>query len=59
VFISRVEGAGLRAGGAPYPDGGNILTEVFVKTDTGWRTAHAHNTPVDREAAAHDPAKAQ
>jgi hypothetical protein len=59
VYISRVEGAGVRPSGAPYPDAGNILTEVFVKTETGWRIAHGHNTPIDREAAAHDPAWAQ
>jgi uncharacterized protein (TIGR02246 family) len=59
VYISRLEGAGPLPSGAPYPDGGNILTEVFVKTDTGWRIAHAHNTPISREAAAHDPARAQ
>jgi hypothetical protein len=27
------------------------VTEVFVKTDTGWCVAHAHNTPIDRQAA--------
>lgn len=58
VSISRIEGAGPRPSGEPYPDGGNILTLVFVKTDTGWRIAHGHNTPIDRKAAAHDPAKA-
>ena len=45
--------------GGPYPDGGNSLTEVFVKTDTGWRIAQGHNTPINREAAAHDPARAR
>jgi hypothetical protein len=59
VFISRIERAGVRSSGAPYPDGGNILTEVFVKTDAGWRIAHGHNTPIDRKAAAHDPVRAQ
>jgi uncharacterized protein (TIGR02246 family) len=59
VRDSRIEGAGLTSRGTPYPDGGNILTLVFVKTDTGWRICHGHNTPVNREAAAHDPAKAQ
>lgn len=58
VSISRIEGAGPLPSGKPYPDGGNILTLVFVKTDTGWRIAHAHNTPIDPNGAAHDPAKA-
>ena len=59
IKISRIEGAAPTADGKPYPEGGNILTLVFVKTDSGWRIAHAHNTPISREAAAHDPAKAQ
>lgn len=59
VYISRVVDAGPLPSGAPYPGGGNILTEVFVKTDAGWRIAHAHNTPIDPNAAAHDPARAQ
>jgi uncharacterized protein (TIGR02246 family) len=59
VKISRIEGAGPTPDGAPYPDGGNILTLVFVKTETGWRIAHAHNTPINRQAVAHDPAKPQ
>lgn len=58
VSISRIEGAGPTPSGAPYPEGGNILTLVFVKTDSSWRIAHAHNTPISRTAAAHDPAKA-
>jgi uncharacterized protein (TIGR02246 family) len=59
VKISRIEGAAPTPDGKPYPEGGNILTLVFVKTDTGWRIAHGHNTPINREAAAHDPAKPQ
>ena len=59
VRDSRIEGAGPTSRGTSYPDGGNILTLVFVKTDTGWRICHGHNTSINREAAAHDPAKAQ
>lgn len=59
VFIDRIEGAGPTPSGAPYPEGGNRMTEVFVKTDAGWRIAHAHNTPIDRNAVAHDPANQQ
>lgn len=58
VYISRVEDAGALPSGAPYPGDGNILTEVFVKTNTGWHIAHGHNTPIDPNAASHDPAKA-
>lgn len=58
VSVSRIEGAGPTPSGKPYPEGGKILTLVFVKTDSGWRIAHAHNTPIDRRAAANDPAKA-
>jgi uncharacterized protein (TIGR02246 family) len=58
VLQDHIEGAGLTTAGAPYPIGGNILTLVFVKTDAGWRIAHAHNTTIDRQAAQHDPARA-
>jgi hypothetical protein len=58
VLQDHIEGAGLTTSGAPYPTGGNILTLVFVKTDAGWRIAHAHNTTIDRQAAQHDPARA-
>jgi uncharacterized protein (TIGR02246 family) len=57
THINRIEGATLRPSGAAYPDGGNIMTMVFVKSENGWQIAHAHNTPVDRRAASNDPAK--
>jgi uncharacterized protein (TIGR02246 family) len=58
VSVRRIEGAAPTPSGQPYPDGGNILTLVFVKTADGWRIVHAHNTPIDRDAARYDPAKA-
>jgi len=48
---------GLRPDGKPYPDDGNLMTMVFVKSREGWRIAHAHNGHIDKQAAAHDPAK--
>lgn len=57
VLQNHIEGAGPRPSGEPYPSGGNILTLVLVKTDAGWRIAHAHNTTINRDAAAHDPAR--
>jgi uncharacterized protein (TIGR02246 family) len=57
VVQNRIEGAGPMPSGEPYPTNGNILTLVFVKTEAGWRIAHAHNTHIDRDAAQHDPAK--
>jgi uncharacterized protein (TIGR02246 family) len=57
VVENHIEGAGLMPSGQPYPTSGNRLTLVFVKTEAGWRIAHAHNTTIDREAAQHDPAK--
>jgi uncharacterized protein (TIGR02246 family) len=58
VVQNRIEGAGLKLlSGEPYPTNGNILTLVFVKTEAGWRIAHAHNTSIDQAAAQHDPAK--
>jgi uncharacterized protein (TIGR02246 family) len=57
VKVNRIEGAAPSPDGRPYPEGGNIMTFVFVKTDEGWRISHAHNTSIDRAAAGHDPAK--
>jgi uncharacterized protein (TIGR02246 family) len=59
VRKSRIEGAGPTPRGTSYPDGGNILTLVFVKRETGWRISHAHNTPINRDAGRHDPVRAQ
>ena len=58
--INRIEGvdAALRPNGKPYPDDGNLLTAVYVKSREGWRIAHVHNGHIDKQAAAHDPAKA-
>ena len=56
--INKIEGVGLRSDGTPYPDDGNLLTTVLVKSPEGWRIAHAHNGHIDKQAAAHDPAKA-
>lgn len=58
VTVSRIEGAAPLPSGAPYPEGGNIMTLVFLKTGAGWRIAHVHNTPIDPNAARHDPANA-
>ena len=57
THINKIEGAGLRPDGKPYPDDGNRITIVFVKSPEGWRIAHAHNGHIDKQAAAHDPAK--
>jgi uncharacterized protein (TIGR02246 family) len=57
THINRINGAGLGPDGAAYPEGGNIITIVFVKTQAGWRIAHAHNTPITPLAAAHDPTR--
>lgn len=56
--INKIEGVGLRPDGTPYPNDGNLLTMVLVKSLEGWRIAHAHNGHIDKQAAAHDPAKA-
>ena len=56
--INKIEGVGLRPDGTPYPNDGNLLTTVLVKSLEGWRIAHGHNGHIDRQAAAHDPAKA-
>jgi uncharacterized protein (TIGR02246 family) len=53
THINRIEGVGALPSGAPYPDSGNLITLVFVKTQMGWRIAHAHNTTI----TARDPAK--
>jgi ketosteroid isomerase-like protein len=52
THVNRIEGAGITPSGAAYPDNGNLLTLVFVKTQDGWRIAHAHNTTI-----AYDPGK--
>ena len=57
THIDRIEGVGLRPDGKPYSDDGNLITLVFVKSHDGWRIAHAHNVHIDKQAAAHDPAK--
>jgi uncharacterized protein (TIGR02246 family) len=53
THVNRIEGVGALPSGAPYPDSGNLITLIFVKTQAGWRIAHAHNTTI----TAHDPAK--
>jgi uncharacterized protein (TIGR02246 family) len=59
THINRIEGvdAALRPNRQPYPDDGNRMTMVFVKTSEGWRIAHAHNGHIDKQAATRDPAK--
>ena len=52
THVNRIEGAGTTPSGAAYPDSGNLITLVFVKTQDGWRIAHAHNTTI-----AYDPGK--
>jgi uncharacterized protein (TIGR02246 family) len=46
THVNRIEGVGALPSGAPYPDSGNLITLVFVKTPVGWRIAHAHNTTI-------------
>jgi ketosteroid isomerase-like protein len=46
THVNRIEGVGALPSGAAYPDSGNLLTLVFVKTQAGWRIAHAHNTTI-------------
>jgi uncharacterized protein (TIGR02246 family) len=46
THLNRIEGVGALPSGAPYPDSGNLITLVFVKTPAGWRIAHAHNTTI-------------
>jgi uncharacterized protein (TIGR02246 family) len=55
--INRLEGVAPRPDGKPYPDDGNLLTMVFVKSRGGWQIAHVRNGHIDKQAAAHDPAK--
>jgi uncharacterized protein (TIGR02246 family) len=57
THVGRLEGVGLRPDGKPYPDDGNLMTMVFVKSHKGWRIAHAHNGHIDKLAAPYDPAK--
>jgi uncharacterized protein (TIGR02246 family) len=57
THINRIGGAGLRPEGKPYPDDGNRITTVFVKSPEGRRIAQAHNGHIDKQAAAHVPAK--
>jgi uncharacterized protein (TIGR02246 family) len=57
THVNRIEGAAAQSSGAAYPDSGNLITMVFVKTQAGWRIAHAHNTTIDERAASRDPAK--
>jgi ketosteroid isomerase-like protein len=52
THVNRIEGAGTTPSGAVYPDSGNLITLVFVKTQGSWRIAHAHNTTI-----ASDPGK--
>ena len=52
THVNRIEGVGALPSGAVYPDSGNLITLVFVKTQAGWRIAHAHNTTI-----AYGPAK--
>ena len=52
THVNRIEGVGALPSGATYPDSGNLITLVFVKTQAGWRIAHAHNTTI-----AYGPAK--
>ena len=58
VTTGRIEGVSRTPDGSAYPEDGNIMTEVFVKTAEGWRIAHAHNTNIVARAVAHDPANA-
>ena len=57
THVNRIEGVGALPSGAPYPDSGNLITLVFVKTQAGWRIAHAHNTTIayDQAKKKYDP----
>ena len=59
VTTGGIEGVSRTPDGSAYPEDGNIMTEVFVKTVDGWRIAHAHNTNIVARAVAHDPASAK
>jgi uncharacterized protein (TIGR02246 family) len=51
THINRIDGVGKLPSGAAYPDSGNLITLVFVKTQAGWRIAHAHNTTITYDQA--------
>ena len=51
THVNRIEGVGALPSGAAYPDSGNLITLVFVKTQAGWRIAHAHNTTIAYDQA--------
>jgi uncharacterized protein (TIGR02246 family) len=51
THVNRIEGVGALPSGAPYPDSGNLITLVFVKTQAGWRIAHAHNTAITYDSS--------
>jgi uncharacterized protein (TIGR02246 family) len=51
THVNRIEGVGALPSGATYPDSGNLITLVFVKTPAGWRIAHAHNTTIAYDQA--------
>ena len=51
THINRIEGVGATPSGKPYPDSGNLITLVLVKTQAGWRIAHAHNTTIAYDQA--------
>jgi uncharacterized protein (TIGR02246 family) len=55
--INSLEGVAPRPDGKPYPDDGNLITMVFVKSHGGWQIAHVRNGHIDKQAAAHGPAK--
>ena len=55
--INRLDGVAPRPDGKPYPNDGNLITMVFVKSRGGWQIAHVRNGHIDKQAAAHDPAK--
>ena len=59
VTTGGIERVGRTPDGSDYPEDGNVMTEVFVKTADGWRIAHAHNTKIVARAVAHDPAHAR
>jgi len=46
THINRIEGVGVTPSGKAYPDSGNLITLVLVKTQAGWRIVHAHNTTI-------------
>ena len=48
---NRLQGVGPRPDGKPYPDDGNLLTMVFVKSRAGWQIAHVRNGHIARPTA--------